>query len=153
MIDDISHLSPAMHPEKNYRVVYRGQLLKGHSAASVETELRQQFSMSDKQISAFLSMKKFIVRKGMPRNKAAKLRSKLRQIGLDVVANSPRKHAQPENTAKRPTSNIQVTAKEERHQETSAQLLPTTKSRRARWITIGASTAFTIGVVWLFFSI
>lgn len=177
MIDDISHLFPALNVETNYRVVYRGKLLEGHQSSSVATALKDQFRMSDEQISAFLSKKKFIVRKDMPRANAARLRAKLRKAGLDVVANSRKAHHQkiePQQTLSEIPQSEQQQDQHQHHNQRQNQTQirnPTTtrapqsvlrratesepapKSANSRWIIIGMCSLFTLGVIWMFFSI
>ena len=104
----------------------------------------------------FLSDKKFIVRRNLSRKKAIQVRAKLRNAGLDVVANQP-KLRQPSlsTTAKKVSSSTPKQLNQGLLQPEANTPNPKDPSSKgsSRWIIAGIGVLFAGAVVWLFFSV
>lgn len=157
-----SESPPSSSLDHGFKVVYRGQLLPGAESDAVSAALKSQFKMSDKQAQAFFSGRTFIVKKGLTRQRAIRLRDKLKQTGLDVVANSSKKADRSNKQSYSPkTENFsaprEVTHLTSAHSKStiSTEHVATHVSSKdhSRWVILGIGALFTIGVVWLFFSI
>lgn len=140
-----------------YRIVFRGQMLDGRDPNTVATQLKNELQMSDRAVRAFLSGKKFIVRRDLSKGKAAKMRAKLRAAGLDVVANSPksklRKQSNP--SVKNPHNTEAVQSKKQvRPELLRPEVTPPPSGKdSSRWVIAGIGLIFTCAVIWLFFSV
>lgn len=142
--------------EANYIVVFRGQLLDGEVPTKVATRLKNELRMPERAVGAFLSDKKFIVRRDLSRKKAIQVRAKLRNAGLDVVANQP-KLRQPSlsTTAKKVSSSTPKQLNQGLLQPEANTPNPKDPSSKdsSRWIIAGIGVLFAGAVVWLFFSV
>ena len=155
------HTTPKSQAELAYRVVFRGQFLDGHESSKVAIRLRDELGMSERAIRAFLSGKKFIVRGDLSKNKAIRMRAKLREVGLDVVANTPkaRKPKKDREAAKATTEKTAPKRLAEQTTQQPAQRIlrpdasPPNTIDSSRWVIAGIGLVFTCAVIWLFFSI
>ena len=156
------HTTPKSQAALAYRVVFRGQFLDGHESSKVAIRLRDELGMSERAVRAFLSGKKFIVRGDLSKNKAIRMRAKLREVGLDVVANTPKTIKTTENQAPAKAAPEKTTPQRLANQ-TQKQLspglpkpdidpVPSTKDS-SRWVIAGLGVVFACAVIWLFFSI
>lgn len=151
MNQSVTNRAESSEPKQGYRIVFRGRLLEGEDRGLVEHRLRNELGLSSPQTRAFLSNKKFVIQKNLSRTKAVRYRNKLRNAGLDVVAQAKplKKHVvHTEQTAPAPELD-QLPSTPPQNQPNPAPR----GNHLSRWISVVVGAVFTAVVIWLFFSV